>query len=104
MELFDPDGGHEGGAAALRFGTAGTLGDTNHLDVSGRKQFENALIKAQVAYGMLNFAVFNPPNAVAGQSRKQSRSRIDAADVPEAAHEQAAWRGFDHFLNAGAGS
>src|SRR6266542_1269344 len=53
---------------------------------------------------MLNFPLLDVPNAVAGQSGEQSGPGIDAADVPEAAHQEAASGGLDHLLKARRGS
>src|SRR5262245_16650488 len=56
MELLYFQGRCQGSAAALRFGTTNALRCANHLHVSGRQQFEHALVEAEVADGILDLA------------------------------------------------
>ena len=70
MELLHFQGWGQGSAAALRFRTANALRSTNHLHVSGRQQFEEALVEAKVAYGIPDLAILNVPHSIARQARK----------------------------------
>src|ERR1043165_539133 len=100
MELLHFDGGRQGGTAALALGTADAFRRADPLDVSGGEQFQNALVETEVADWILNLSVLDEPHAIARQSGEQRRPRINTADVPEAAHQQAALRGLDHLFDA----
>ena len=90
MELFHFQGRCEGSAASLRFGAADAFGAANHFDVSGCEEFEDALIETEVADGILNFAFFDVPDAVASEASEESGARVNAANVPKTADEEAA--------------
>ena len=100
MEFFDLQGRSHGGAPALGFGTADAFGSADHFDVPGSKQSQDALVEAKVANRILNFPVLDIPHAIAREPSEEGCPRIDAADIPETADEQTAFRGLDHLLDA----
>src|SRR6266571_594841 len=61
MELFHFQDRRQRGASALRFRTADPLGGSDHLDVSGGEQFENALVEAKVTNRILNPSLLDEP-------------------------------------------
>src|SRR4030095_1268028 len=81
-------------------GAADTFRRADHLYVAGCEQFQNALVEAEVANRILNLSVLDQPDTVARQSGEQLRSRINAADVPEPAHQQTAFGRLDHVFDA----
>src|SRR5207244_418436 len=86
MELFHFQRRRQRSASALRFRAADPLGRSNHLDVSGGQQFQNALVEAEVSNRILNLSLLDEPNTVPRQPGQQSCPRIDAANIPETTH------------------
>src|SRR6266851_4557540 len=100
MELLHFQGWRQRCAPALRFGAADALWRSNHLDVSRSEQFQEALVEAEVVNRKLDFSVLDEPNPIARQTGEQGAPRIDAADIPEAAHQQAALGRLNHLFDA----
>src|SRR5438445_1250616 len=98
MERFDHDRRSQRGASSLRFRAAPALGFPDHLHVASSKQFEDALVEAEVADRILNLSVFNVPKPVASEASEKSGAGIDPADVPKTTHQQTALHRCDHFL------
>src|SRR5213083_91233 len=99
MELFHFQGRRQRGASALRFRAADPLGCSNHLDVSGGEQFQNALVEAEVANRIPNLSLLDEPYTVPRQPGEQSCPRIDAANVPETAHQKTTVGGRKHLFH-----
>src|SRR6266849_1869972 len=100
MELLHFQGRCQRGAPALRFGAADAFRRSNHLDVSRSKQFQEALVEAEVANRILDSSVLDEPDPVARQTGEQRAPWIDAADIPEAAHQQTALGRVNHLFDA----
>ena len=59
MELLHFQGRSQRRAAALAFRTADTFGRTDHLNVPGSEQFQNALVETKVANRILNLPILD---------------------------------------------
>src|SRR5712692_1712653 len=100
MELLHFQGRRQRRTPALRFGAADAFRRSNHLDVSRSEQFQEALVEAEVVDRILDFSILDEPNSIARQTGEQGAPWIDAADIPEAAHQQTVLGRVNHLFDA----
>ncbi len=85
--------------------SAGTIsgafrsGRADRFDIPRRQHRQHALIEAQVADGMADLPLLDPPHAVARQPGQHDRSSVDQPHIPEARDQQAALHALDHVVH-----